>query len=82
MIKNTFRENGITTCEFKLEMCVKNNFLGFAHKRRRNTLTPEETIDPHFVVLGCNPCHEYVDREMKKEKAEKLMDDIIAKRGW
>lgn len=81
-LKVIFRENGITTCEIKLKICKHNNFLGFAHTRRRARLTQEQVVDPHFVVLGCNPCHEYVDFKMDRKKAEELLDGIVAARGW
>lgn len=82
-LKALFKSQGITECEIKLDGCKKDNFLGFAHTRRRNTLKAEEVIDPHFVVLACNaPCHETVDQKMPKDKAEKLLDSIVKKRGW
>lgn len=81
-LKTIFKDNDITKCEIKTSKCVSGNFLGFAHTRRRNTLTPEQTIDPHFVVLACNPCHEIVDFKMARGAAEKLLDEIVKARGW
>ncbi len=82
-LKALFRTQGIIECEIKLAGCKKDNFLGFAHIRRRNTLKPDEIIDPHFVVLACNtPCHEVVDQKMPKKEAEELLDSIVAGRNW
>ena len=81
-LKEVFKENGITSCEIKGKDCKNDNFLGFAHVRRRNTLTPEQITDPHFVVLACQPDHEFVDFKMKNAESEKLLNKIIKERGW
>jgi len=85
LLKKEFKENGVTECELigiKEIICKKDNFLGFAHIRRRNTLTPEQVVDPHFVVLACQPHHEYVDFKLPKPQAEKILDEVVRKRGW
>lgn len=82
VLKVIFKDNGITACEVMFKGCKKDNYLTFAHKRRRNTLKPDEVVDPHYVVLSCQPCHDILDHEMKKVDAESLMDRIIDERGW
>lgn len=83
-LKEIFKNNGVTKCEikFKIPKCFKDNFLGFAHTRRRVTLTAEQIGDAHYNVLACQSCHNEVDFVMKKEKAEKILDRIVKNRGW
>lgn len=84
-LKTIFRDMGITECELNGATgvkCTPKNFLGFAHIKRRNNLTEEETVDPHFVVLACQPEHDALDFRMPKAEAEKLMETIIKARGW
>lgn len=81
-LKVVFKDHGITTCEIRTQKCVRNNYLGFAHTRRRNSLTEEQVVDPHFVVLACNSCHDIVDFRMDRKKAEALLDEIVKARGW
>lgn len=72
---------GITECEAKLPKCTPKNFLGFAHIRRRNDLTDEETVSPQFVILACQNCHEKLDFRMDKKASELFMQTIIDHRG-
>lgn len=94
-LKIIFKDNGITKDEIypfvlenmpkllkKYKFDNKNSFLGFAHTRRRNTLTEEQVRDPHFVVLANQNNHEIVDQKMPKKKAEALLDSIVKSRGW
>lgn len=55
-LKKDFEKAGITSCELKLEGCVHNNFLGFAHTKKRRDVT-----DLRRVVLACQNCHERVE---------------------
>jgi hypothetical protein len=83
LLKVAFKENKIVTCEIAFaKICKKDNYLGFAHIRRRNTLKPEQVVDAHYVVLACVACHEVVDQKMQKADAEKLLDKIVESRGW
>lgn len=86
-LKKQFSAWGITDCEIgpalskiAVFLCKKDNFLGFAHTRRRVKLSPGEVRDPRFVVLACQPCHQYVDFEMPREEAEVLLDSIVTDR--
>lgn len=79
-LKLKFFSWGITKCEVRLEGCLRDNFLGFAHKERRIELTQTEIIDPKFVVLACQPCHNTLDNEMSKGYSKSLMEAIIKDR--
>ncbi len=79
-IKKYFEKLGITQCEIRMEGCLKDNFLGFAHVERRVNYTEEELIKPDHVVLACRQCHYTVDNEMPKTESKKLLETIVFKR--
>jgi hypothetical protein len=83
-LKETFKDNGITSCEIALAGCKGNYLLGFAHVTRRVNYTVDELADPHHVVLACQHCHEIVDNaaKMPKDEAEILLEGIVQQRGW
>lgn len=81
-LKKQFSAWGITECEIKLAGCTKDNFLGFAHTERRRHLTSEDVKNPNKVVLGCNPCHDFVDFEMGRKEGTELLESIIKKRQY
>lgn len=80
-LKRIFQKRGITSCEIQLEGCLKDNYLSFAHIQRRGELSAEETINPNYVVLACQPCHHTVDFELPKAKSYQLLQSIVDKRG-
>jgi len=79
-LKKTFAKWKIIKCEIKLEGCLRDNYLGFAHIKRRVELTNEQIESPQFVVLACQQCHNTVDNEMKKQDSYKLLKKIVEKR--
>ena len=58
-LKVKFADMDITTCEIGLKGCLNDNFLGFAHTKKRRYITTEE--DLWRVVLACQPCHAKVE---------------------
>lgn len=71
----------ITTCEIKLDgICIKDNFLGFAHTERRRKLSEADVKSPEKVVLACQPCHHVVDFVMDRTDAKLLLEKIIKER--
>ncbi len=73
-----FRERGIIRCEIGLPGCTSNNFLGFAHTRKRRNVT-----DLKKVVLACVFCHskvEYNCKELTGKNMEDLLENIIDSR--
>lgn len=57
-LKPQFQRAGITRCELRYEGCSGDNFLGFAHtKKRRNCSLVELSI----VILACNGCHDRIE---------------------
>lgn len=76
-IKTDFERNGVTTCELRFEGCLINNFLGFAHSRRRRFITDEQGL--FEVCLACQKCHETLDR-MSHEETYQTVINIIENR--
>jgi len=75
-IKPLFLAAGITRCEIRLPGCALNNFLGFAHaKKRRNLTIPERDV----VVLACNTCHDIIEG-CPEPLMQAFVLSIIAKR--
>lgn len=77
-LKKDFKEMGITTCELRLEGCTNDNFLGFAHTKKRRDVT-----DLRRVVLACNNCHdkvEYCSFRWTGIPMEKYLEGIIKAR--
>ena len=73
-----FKRAGITKCEIGLEGCTKNNFLGFAHTRKRRNVT-----DIKRVVLACSNCHHKIEFYCYKwtgKKMEECLEGIISER--
>lgn len=79
-LKKKFAAWGITSCEIKLEGCLKDNFLGFAHTIRRVAIGTENIADPSKVVLACQQCHTTVDLEMRHKESTELLESIVKAR--
>lgn len=79
-MKKAFLEMGIVTCEIKLDGCLKNNFLSFAHIKKRRYLKEEDLLKG---VLACYECHRKVEYECEKwtgKSMEIFLTNIINKR--
>lgn len=77
-LKKEFEEKGITSCEIGLESCTGDNFLGFAHTKKRRNVT-----DLKRVVLACNNCHsriEYACVRWTGKSMEEFLEGIIQNR--
>jgi hypothetical protein len=81
-LKQAFAEHKVMDCEIRFEGCLKNNFLGFAHVKRRVNYDEQELVDPNNVVLACQQCHYTVDYEMPRGESEKLLAGLVKKRKW
>lgn len=80
-LKVLFRDQGISSCEIMLGGCKGKLFWSFAHILPQGELSPEQVVDPHFVVFACNHCHGLVDK-MNKQEAYTLLKTIVENRGW
>ena len=75
-IKPLFEAAGITRCEIHFSGCASDNFLGFAHtKKRRNLSVPEREV----VILACNHCHDVIEA-CPERMMEAFVLSIIEKR--
>lgn len=72
-LKIEFQQRGIVNCELGYEGCWKDNALGFLHIKKRRHLKSDEL---KLVVLGCNICHEKLERLPESKMAEILLQII------
>ena len=70
-----FATAGITSCELRYEGCFKNNFLSFAHSKKRRYITSQEELET--VALLCQKCHQAVEY---RPDMEEIILRVIAKR--
>jgi hypothetical protein len=76
-IKPRFEGAGITRCELHYkDICCGNNFLGFAHAKKRRNLSADEF---EVVFLACTPCHNKIERKKEPEMTLKVLQ-VIANR--
>lgn len=67
-LKKYFEETlGITVCELRLPGCSYNNYLSFAHSKKRREIHGEEIRE---VVLACINCHTVIERMSHDEMYE------------
>lgn len=80
-LKKLFLSYGIVTCELQLEGCIHDNFLSFAHRRKRVEYysEPEKLFDPNEVVLACQNCHQKI--EVDPELTEKMFSKLRPEDG-
>lgn len=76
-LKPAFKRAGITRCELNYSGCMVDNYLGFAHsRRRRNIETPEQMRE---VLICCQNCHSLLD-ERPHAETESIVKATIAAR--
>ncbi len=76
-MKVAFARVGITTCERRDHGCYRDNYLGFAHSKKRRNITTEE--ERREVVLICSCCHQTLE-VLKEDEMGKIIREIIAAR--
>lgn len=59
-LKVQYEAAGITECELGYPGCTRDNFLSFAHGRKRRHLQGDEL--EKLVCLACLNCHERIER--------------------
>lgn len=77
-LKRKFLAAGITSCELQYPDCAGDNFLGFAHGRKRRHLQDGELES--LVILACNNCHDRIER-MSPEGMLAIVQSTIADRN-
>jgi len=76
-LKLAFARVGITTCERRGPKCFRDNYLGFAHTKKRRNITTEE--DRSECALLCGPCHDEWELLPEEEMAKKIREIIAAR---
>ena len=71
-LKKIYWTKEITRCELGFEFCTKDNYLGFAHRYKRNDPRCKHTFNQ--TILACNSCHREIEynRELSEEMFKKL----------
>jgi hypothetical protein len=77
-LKKEFAAKGITTCELKYEGCKNDDWLSFAHGRKRRKLEGDELKT--LTILACNPCHDRVEF-LPAEEMLRIVENVITNRG-
>jgi hypothetical protein len=76
-LKKLAIEKGICTCEIKLEGCLKNWALTWAHsKKSRFLITDEDWME---AALACVACHQKIEG-MGHEKMHRIVTEAIRNR--
>ena len=75
-LKRIYQQKGITTCEVKLEKCMRSFGLSFHHRKKRVEYykCPEELGEFSETLLTCAFCHDCLekDKELTKKVFNKL----------
>jgi hypothetical protein len=77
--KRRFEANDLTTCELGYPGCTRDNFLSWAHGKKRRKLQGDE-LDK-CAILACINCHDVIER-MSPEGMLAIVQSVIAERGW
>lgn len=75
-LKIEFEAKGITSCELGLPGCMRDNFLTFAHAKKRRKLEDGEL---KVVALLCQNCHNEIEY-LPAAKMEAIVMNIINNR--
>lgn len=76
VLKKRFAAAGVTTCEIGEDFCVRDNYLGFAHAKKRRNCSAK---DLWTVILACASCHSVIEL-LPEAEMKKAVLAIIAKR--
>lgn len=77
-LKQEFDANGITECELGYAQCRRNNYLTWAHGKKRRHLAPGELKS--LVILACVICHAVIER-LPEDKMCAIVKKTIADRN-
>lgn len=77
-LKVKFAAQGIVTCELGYPGCKRDDWLSFAHGRKRRKLIGDELET--LTILACTPCHDVIER-MAPEGMLAIVQSVISERG-
>lgn len=78
-LKREFEAKGMTTCELGYPNRTRDDFLSWAHGKKRRKLQGDELTT--CVILACINCHEVIER-MSPEGMLAIVQSVITERGW
>lgn len=77
-LKKKFLAMGITSCELGYEGCKHDDYLSFAHGKKRRHLQGDELET--LVILACQNCHSRIER-MPEAAMCAIVSSVIAERN-
>jgi hypothetical protein len=78
-LKREFEKQGITSCELGYPGCTRDEFLSWAHGKKRRKLEGNELET--LVILACINCHNRIEA-MNHEGMLAIVESVVAERGW
>ena len=75
-LKPKFERAGIVRCELNFPQCMRDNFLGFAHAKKRRHLGPGEL---GIVIVACQHCHADIESRPESEMECIVLATIAAR---
>jgi len=76
-LKVEFAAMGITSCELRYQGCKRDDWLSFAHGRKRRKLEGNELAT--LTILCCVPCHDAIEF-LPPDEMLRIVNDTIAAR--
>lgn len=82
VLKTVYTRKGVERCEIKLEGCLRDWTLGFAHRHRRFWYYTHDGIGSYMeTVMACSNCHQKIDTDKDLlEKTFKRLRNNVSKR--
>jgi hypothetical protein len=77
-LKVEYEAMGITSCELGYDGCKRDDWLSFAHGRKRRKLQGDELKT--LTILSCTVCHERIER-MPADAMLAIVASVISERG-
>ncbi len=77
-LKLKYAQMGITSCELRYPGCKGDDWLSFAHGRKRRNLVGDELST--LTILCCTPCHDKIEFLLPDEMLRIVNDTIAARK--
>jgi hypothetical protein len=76
-LKVKYAAMGITSCELRYEGCKRDDWLSFAHGRKRRKLEGDELST--LTILACTPCHAKIEF-LPADEMLRIIESVITNR--
>lgn len=77
-LKVEYQAKGITECELGYDGCKRDDWLSFAHGRKRRHLVGDELAT--LTILACTPCHARIEA-LPEAAMLAIVQSVISERG-